>query len=88
MAVLTPLELARARRSIVLALAQAGHPIDFTKPQLNTAIQNLEDAVVSTTTTFTAATETAAPGRWNGAEKTIIIAWAFHYAAQRRGVIT
>lgn len=88
MAVLTPLELLVARRDIVQALRAAGHPIDFTKTQMNAAIQAHEDACVSTATTFAAAIETAVPGRFNGAEKTIIAAWAFKYAARRRGVIT
>lgn len=86
MAVLTPLELWESRRAIVRALRDAGHPIDFTKPQINTAIQNHEDTVVSTQSTFATALETAAPGRWTAAEKTIIAAWAFLFAARRRGV--
>lgn len=90
MAVLTPAELVALRQ---LAARDVGP--SWTKPQINAALQAVEDAVQSTSnvgnrslkTYIGAAIETAAPGAFNAGQKdTLFVLWS-RFNAARGGVL-
>lgn len=72
MSVLTARELAAIRRK----LAQQFVPVTWTKPEINAAVQAVEDRLVASKSVIAGDIETAAPGLFNGPQKKAIAAYA------------
>ena len=79
MASLTPVELAAMRRK----LAARHSPQTWNKPQVNAALQVVEDALVAIRFSVAADIEAAAPGVFNVVQKKLIGAFAIRRFADR-----
>lgn len=87
MAVLTSAQLAELRQGCASSAAAAGAPVNYTKAQLNAALQAVEDWFENTgRAAIGAAIEAAAPGLFNAAAKKRIAAYWLRQKFAREGV--
>ncbi len=82
MAALTDLEKAFLRRR----MSSGGATVNWTKPQVNDALQAIEDYIETTAKPgISAAIETAAPGVFSAAEKKLLVARYLKQKAPKDG---
>lgn len=83
MAILTVAELAAIRQR----MARQFVPVIWTKAQVNAAVQAVEDRLVASKAVIGADIETAAPGKFDAAQKKAIAAYAVLRYAVGEGAI-
>jgi len=82
-------ELVAMRRIMSQQTYDALRPVDFTKAQFAAAIQACVDRLdaTATRTAISAGIETAVPGKFDAADKTLIFVLATLHVARREGVL-